>query len=342
MKDVVQSVRKLFYTQMAIDAKHEETMKLSEYIIMEQERLVEAKIKFEEDCDKFNRFVRDVENMTEKAQVECDAATKQRYMLHLEIEDLQNEIEQIERQCSKIDETIKDFSESRDFVEQVKALQKTIVASPEAKRVVKKKKQQEEEQSAFFITEKLMREKEELARIQLRNHDPFGVGISRLQFLELIQEIEDQNIFILTLIEQTEDELEKLHHRGRTRFKKDIRLIEALKLNNQTYQGLIEEKSDKQVALEKCMGVIKHEEEKSGMIESPMPKEEEEPGSQKRKQADSTPTKSSPQKTSAMSMISQDGQPERKLTEFELMKQLKHRIYMLYLVATGSSNHMSI
>ena len=76
---MVQSVRKLFYTQMAIDAKHEETMTLSEYIIMEQERLVEAKIKFEEDCDKFNCFVRDVEGMTEKAQVECDAASKQRY-----------------------------------------------------------------------------------------------------------------------------------------------------------------------------------------------------------------------------------------------------------------------
>ena len=95
------------------------------------------------------------------------------------------------------------------------------------------------------------------------------------------------------------------------------------------------------MALEKCMGVIKHEEEKSGMIESPIPKEEE-PGSPKRKQADATPSKSSPQKTSAMSMISQDGQPERKLTEFELMRQLKHRIYLLYLVATGSSSHMSI
>ena len=31
---------------MAIDAKHEETLKLSEYIVMEQERLVEARIKF--------------------------------------------------------------------------------------------------------------------------------------------------------------------------------------------------------------------------------------------------------------------------------------------------------
>ena len=30
------------------------------------------------------------------------------------------------------------------------------------------------------------------------------------------------------------------------------------------------------------------------------------------------------------------------MTEFEMMKQLKHRIYLLYLVATGSSGNMSI
>ncbi len=73
---------------MAIDAKNEETLKLSEYIIMEQERLVEAKIKFEEDCEKFNRFVRDVEGMTEKAQIECEEASKHRHQLQEVIEHL--------------------------------------------------------------------------------------------------------------------------------------------------------------------------------------------------------------------------------------------------------------
>lgn len=50
----------------------------------------------------------------------------------------------MERQCSKIDETIKDYTDSKDFVESVKSLQKTIVASPETKRIVKKKKPEEE------------------------------------------------------------------------------------------------------------------------------------------------------------------------------------------------------
>ena len=35
MKEVISNMRNLFYTQMAIDAKHEETIKLTEYITME-------------------------------------------------------------------------------------------------------------------------------------------------------------------------------------------------------------------------------------------------------------------------------------------------------------------
>jgi len=52
-KDVVSNMRTMFYTKMAIDAKHEETVKLKEYIMMDQEKIIEARVKFEEDCDKF-------------------------------------------------------------------------------------------------------------------------------------------------------------------------------------------------------------------------------------------------------------------------------------------------
>ena len=51
----------MFYTKMAIDAKHEETVKLKEYIVMDQEKIIEARVKFEEDCDKFTKYVRDVD-----------------------------------------------------------------------------------------------------------------------------------------------------------------------------------------------------------------------------------------------------------------------------------------
>jgi len=54
-------MRSMFYTKMAIDAKHEETVKLKEYIMMDQEKIIEARVKFEEDCYKFTKYVREVD-----------------------------------------------------------------------------------------------------------------------------------------------------------------------------------------------------------------------------------------------------------------------------------------
>jgi len=46
---------------MPIDAKTEETVKLKEYIVMEIEKLEEAKRTFEEDKDKFAKYLNDME-----------------------------------------------------------------------------------------------------------------------------------------------------------------------------------------------------------------------------------------------------------------------------------------
>lgn len=62
MKDVISGLRTMFYTKMSIDAKQEETVKLNEYIMMEQEKIIEARIKFDEDCDRFTKYVKDVDH----------------------------------------------------------------------------------------------------------------------------------------------------------------------------------------------------------------------------------------------------------------------------------------
>ena len=61
MKEVIGNLRTLFYTKMSIDAKQEETIKLNEYLMMEQEKIIEARIKFEEDCDRFTKYVKEVD-----------------------------------------------------------------------------------------------------------------------------------------------------------------------------------------------------------------------------------------------------------------------------------------
>jgi hypothetical protein len=75
-------MRSMFYTKMAIDAKHEETVKLKEYIMMDQEKIIEARVKFEEDCDKFTKYVRDVDQQTEVARKTTEEAIKKRLSLN--------------------------------------------------------------------------------------------------------------------------------------------------------------------------------------------------------------------------------------------------------------------
>ena len=53
MRDFILNARNILTAQIAINDKTEETERLKEYIIMEKEKLEEAKKTFDEDKDKF-------------------------------------------------------------------------------------------------------------------------------------------------------------------------------------------------------------------------------------------------------------------------------------------------
>lgn len=56
-RDFVDNTRKIFYTEKSIIAKKEETEKLMEYIVMENERLSEAIRTFKDDQARFDKYV---------------------------------------------------------------------------------------------------------------------------------------------------------------------------------------------------------------------------------------------------------------------------------------------
>lgn len=82
------NLRTLFYSQMAIDAKSEETIKLNEYIAMEKEKLIEARLKFDEDSDKFHKYVKEVDRTTQETHILAEATLKERIELNDVIEGL--------------------------------------------------------------------------------------------------------------------------------------------------------------------------------------------------------------------------------------------------------------
>lgn len=118
------------------------------------------------------------------------------------------------------------------------------------------KKKDDEAQSTFFITEKIKKEE-----VTLKSKDE-GVGLSQSEFLYLIQDLEDQNIFILDNIEKSEAELETIHQKSKTKYRNEEKMIAQLKKNNDYFQKMITEKKQKRVALEAQMNQIRGNQER--------------------------------------------------------------------------------
>jgi hypothetical protein len=119
-------MRSMFYTKMAIDAKHEETVKLKEYIMMDQEKIIEARVKFEEDCDKFTKYVRDVDQQTEVARKTTEEAVKKRLSLNEDIDYLTEEISKNERDWLRTEDFVKQYTAAKNFFDSVKALKVVV------------------------------------------------------------------------------------------------------------------------------------------------------------------------------------------------------------------------
>ena len=60
------NARNILTAQIAINDKTEETERLKEYIIMEKEKLEEAKKTFEEDKDKFTKYMEDLKRKADE------------------------------------------------------------------------------------------------------------------------------------------------------------------------------------------------------------------------------------------------------------------------------------
>jgi hypothetical protein len=64
------NARNILISQIAINDKTEETERLKEYIIMEKEKLEEAKKTFDEDKDKFQKYMDDLNRKAEETALD--------------------------------------------------------------------------------------------------------------------------------------------------------------------------------------------------------------------------------------------------------------------------------
>ena len=92
VRDFVWNSRKILTSQIAINDKNEETERLREYIIMEKEKLEQAKKTFAEDSDKFHKYKKDLRDTTKDVQQEHEKAIADKNKRVTEIKKLEAKI----------------------------------------------------------------------------------------------------------------------------------------------------------------------------------------------------------------------------------------------------------
>jgi chromosome segregation ATPase len=125
-RDFVGNTRKIFYTEKAIIAKKEETEKLKEYVVMEHERLAEAKRIFNDDKLRFEKYVNEQEIDMANTKDRAEKAYDERLKVALQVRNLQEEIEKIETEIRQVSEKADEYRSAKDFVEIVITENKTL------------------------------------------------------------------------------------------------------------------------------------------------------------------------------------------------------------------------
>lgn len=78
VREFIYNARNILAAQISINEKTEETERLKEYIIMEKEKLEEAKKTFDEDKDKFQKYMDDLNRKAEETALEVLRLTNEK------------------------------------------------------------------------------------------------------------------------------------------------------------------------------------------------------------------------------------------------------------------------
>ena len=106
VRDFIENARKILISQIAINDKREETERLNEYIIMEREKLEEARKTFDEDQDKFKKYMSDLTEKAEKTENEVKKLVVEKGNKATEIASIEQEIQDNKSEIKKIEEKL--------------------------------------------------------------------------------------------------------------------------------------------------------------------------------------------------------------------------------------------
>ena len=121
VQDALYNIRSIFYSEMNMRNKREESQKLKEFIKTEYDKLYDAQKTFQEDCERFDKYMREMQQLTIQAREKTEQAMKKKLELQDKIVEIERENMLLDKQLDNIDDELKECLHNKDFIDTVKA-----------------------------------------------------------------------------------------------------------------------------------------------------------------------------------------------------------------------------
>ena len=233
---------------------------------MEHERLAEAKRIFNDDKLRFEKYVNEQEIDMANTKDRAEKAYDERLRVALQVRSLQEEIEKIETEIRQVSEKADEFRSAKDFVEIVISENKTL--SIDIKHMLKqqikqimanifrlrnpgsdveaKNSKDAKDEPNFFITQENSGKNTNLVQSPPL---PFTVK----DFLEVLQSLEENNIFLFHNFQNDEEDLEKFKVQSHKKISQAQTVVNKLSENVVMYESRIQEKKNVREGLKSMM-----------------------------------------------------------------------------------------
>jgi hypothetical protein len=204
----------IFLGKMMMDMKREETLRLTEFIINEEETINEHEADFREHVKFSNQFIQDLNRDAEKTINESKEKMKEINKEHILIAQLEQNIRSLESQIKKKEEDKETYETYKKFFYEL--YEPAIKALPKQLTPVKK-----EDPNKFFVTQKGQgegkpdgepkdsSEDSEDDETETENEEEFDKFNNPKQMVELLKRIDDATIFLIHNTQEKEEDLEK-------------------------------------------------------------------------------------------------------------------------------------
>lgn len=141
MADFILKKREMFLVQMSLDTKREEIRKLEEKAQMKEEALKKGELMLEEDAIRFDTFLKENDKKAHEAIKRAESETKAKQDKVQEIKKLNQQIQQVQSEMSKLKEQLEDCLRYKTFLDSLTPSE----YFEEQKALIRKRKEEKRE-----------------------------------------------------------------------------------------------------------------------------------------------------------------------------------------------------